>query len=46
MLELWLSIIFPLVLFSNSNFPENCSKIFKKKNDNEKLPVDSTDLFQ
>ena len=44
--ELWLRKIFPKVIFLNSNLPDKRYKIFKKRNEIDLLPDDSTDLFQ
>ena len=38
--------IFPAVIFLNSNIPEKCHKIFKKKDKIDELPDDNTDIFQ
>ena len=44
--ELWLRKIFPKVIFLNRNLPDKRYKIFKKRNEIDLLPDDSTDLFQ
>ena len=44
--ELWFHKIFPAVIFLSSNMPEKCYKIFKKKDEIDELPDDSTDIFQ
>ena len=44
--ELCLRKIFPKVIFLNTNLPEKRYKIFKQKNETDKLPDDSIDLFQ
>ena len=44
--QLWLRKIFPKEVFLNSNLPDKRYKIFKKKNEIDVLPDDSTDLFQ
>ena len=44
--ELWLRKIFPAVIFLNSNIPEKLYKIFKKKDEIDELPDDSTDIYQ
>ena len=44
--ELWLRKIFPRFIFLNSNLPEKCLRIFKKRVEIDKLPGDSTDIFQ
>ena len=46
MLQLWLRKIFPKEVFLNSNSPDKRYEIFKKKNEIDVLPDDSTDLFQ
>ena len=46
MLELWLQKTFSKVIFLNSNIPEKCYKIFRRKEDFDELPDDSTDVFQ
>ena len=43
---IWLSKIFPNVIFLNSNLPDKRYKVFKKKNEIDVLPDDNTDLFQ
>ena len=44
--ELWLRKIFPAIIFLNSNMLKKHYKIFKKKDEIDELPDDSTDLFQ
>ena len=44
--EFWLIKIFPAVRFVNSSMPKKRYKIFKKKNEIDELPEDSTDIFQ
>ena len=44
--QLWLRKIFPKEVFLNSHLPDKRYKIFKKKNEIDVLPDDSTDLFQ
>ena len=44
--ELWLRTTFPKVIFLNSNIPEKRYKIFRRIEDLDELPDDSTDVFQ
>ena len=43
--ELCLCKIFPAIIFLSSNMPEKRYKIFKKKDENNELHDDSTDIF-
>ena len=44
--ELWLRKTFPKVIFLNSNILKKRYRIFPRKEDLDKLPDDSTDVFQ
>ena len=44
--KLWLQKTFPKVMFLNSNLPECRYRIFRKKEEFDELPDDSTDVFQ
>ena len=44
--ELWLQKTFRKMIFLNSNVPEKRYKIFRRKNNLDELPDDSTDAFQ
>ena len=44
--DLWLTKIFPPLTFLNINAPEKRDKIFKKKDEIDELPDDSTDILQ
>ena len=44
--EPWLCIVFPQVIFLNSNLPEKQCKLFEKKGDIKDLTDDSAALFQ
>ena len=44
--ELWLHKIFPAIIFLNSKMLKKRYKIFKKKDEIDELPDDSTDIFQ
>ena len=44
--ELWLRKTFPKVIFLNSNIHKKRYRIFRRKEDLDKLPDDSTDVFQ
>ena len=44
--ELWLRKIFSKVIFLNSNIPEKRHRIFRRKENLDDLPDDSTDVFQ
>ena len=44
--ELWLRKTFSKVIFLNSNIPEKCYRFFRRKEDFDELPDDSTDVFQ
>ena len=44
--DLWLTKIFPPLTFLNINTPEKRDKIFKKKDEIDELPDDTTDILQ
>ena len=44
--ELWLQKTFLKVIFLNSNIPEKCYKIFRRKEDFDELLDDINDVFQ
>ena len=46
MQELWLRKGFPLVLFANTNLPENRYRVCVCEKEIKQLPESSTDIFQ
>ena len=44
--ELWLQKTFLKVIFLNSNIPEKCYNIFRRKEDFDELLDDINDVFQ
>ena len=46
MQELWLRKVFPLVLFANTNLPENRYRVCVCEKEIKQLPESSTDIFQ
>ena len=46
MQELWLRKVFPLVLFANTNLPENRYRDCVCEKEIKQLPESSTDIFQ
>ena len=46
MQELWLSKVFPLVLFANTNLPENRYRVCVCEKEIKQLSESSTDIFK
>ena len=44
--EIWLRMVFPGVLYANSNIPEKRVRMMLSKKEISRLPKDSTDIFK